>query len=176
MSDDDDNDEATVVLDLNKLKEELARKNDLSSGIEDLEFIAGTKSETQEEESKLKFKVIFFDYKVVLFEINKELFPQGYDYTISTDVKHLSGLLKTKDFQIVVFNYAGDPKSVNTLCAQVKAKFPSTKTIIVAKNLAPAKAKAHQATSSGANGYMNLPLTTEKMEEEFTSIYNATKA
>lgn len=165
----DEEDNATVVLDLNKLKEEMNKKNDLSDAAVDLEFIAGP--DDPKTESIPSFKVVMFEYGEPLFEESKTLLPEGFNYIISRDVKELSQLLKSPEFQIVMFYYNGDPKAVNTLCSQVKAKFPKTKTIIVAKNLSPDKVKIHQNSPSGANEYINLPFEKEKVKDLFLKIH-----
>lgn len=171
--DEDEEDHATVVLDLNKLKEEMEKKNDLSSAAEDLEFAVGPEDgeEKASESGVPSFKVIMFEFGKPLFEASQDKMPSGFEYMISKDVKDLSAKLKSTDFQVVMFFYNGDPKAVNTLCAQVKSKFPKTKTIIVAQNLSPDKVKMHQNSASGANEYITLPLEEDKVRSTLEKIY-----
>jgi hypothetical protein len=170
--DDDSEDHATVVLDLNKMREELAKQNDLSDAAADLEFSVGADDDQATQDSKdPTFKVIMFEYGQPLFESSLPTFPEGFEYIVAKGVKELSALLKSTDFQVVMFYYNGEPKAVNKLCGQVKAKFPKTKTIIVAKNLSPEKVAIHQASASGANEYITLPLITAKIKSTLVKVY-----
>lgn len=114
--------------------------------------------------------VILFDFESDFFAKSKAQFPKGYDYKVIKTLAELNQCLKNKNFQIAVFNYDANPKAVNQLCAQIKAKMPTTKTMIVAKAISPEKAKAHAKTASGAAGYYQLPLDTAKIENEFKKI------
>ncbi len=114
--------------------------------------------------------VILFDFESDFFAKSKAHFPNGYEYKVIKTLAELNQCLKNKNFQIAVFNYDANPKAVNQLCAQIKAKMPSTKTMIVAKAISSEKAKAHAKTASGAAGYYQLPLDTAKIENEFKKI------
>lgn len=114
--------------------------------------------------------VILFDFDSDFFQKSKAQFPKGYDYKIIKTLAELNQCLKNKTFQIVVFNYDVNPKAVNQLCAQIKAKMPTTKTMIMAKAISPEKAKAHAKTASGASGYYQFPLDASKIESEFKKI------
>jgi len=158
------NSNSTVVLDINKLKEEMAKKNDLSAQAESLDF--AVKADVAEEASEaeaIKLKVILFEFGSPLFETEMANFPPIADFILCKDVKELSQHLKNPGKQVVMFNYNGDPKAVNTLTKQIKEKFQNTKTVIIAKNLAPDKVKIHQDSPSGANEYINLPFTEENL-------------
>ncbi len=119
--------------------------------------------------------VIFFDFTSDFFKSSLASFPKGYAYKIIKTLPELNQCLKSKSFQIVVFNYDGNPKAVNQLCAQIKAKMPLTKTMIMAKAISPEKAVMHAKTASGAAGYYQFPLDTAKIEKEFQKIYNQVK-
>lgn len=121
------------------------------------------------------FPVILFDFGSTFFADSKAQFPKGFDYKIVKTLPELNTILKTKTFQIVVFNYDSNPKAVNQLCAQIKAKMPTTKTMIVARAISPEKAKVHAKTPSGAAGYMSHPLDASKIEAEFKKIYSQVK-
>lgn len=195
MSDPDEDDKPTVVLDLNALKKQaLKQEEDLANISQELEFAVD--SEKVEDPApkevrrppgkeaiqkpammpaKKKFSVILFDLQSTFFKEAMKSFPEGYDYKLTTTLPELNNLLKNKDFQIVLFNYDSNPKAVNTLSAQIKQKFPTTKVLIVAKAISPEKARLHAATPAGASGYYQLPLDTQKLQNEFERIYSTVK-
>jgi hypothetical protein len=157
------NSNATVVLDIKKLKEEMAKKNDLTAQAEALDFaVKADEAETSEAEP---IKVILFEFGAPLFESEMKNFPPIAEFVLCKDVKELSQHLKNPGKQVVMFNYNGDPKAVNTLTKQIKEKFQNTKTVIIAKNLAPDKVKIHKESVSGANEYINLPFTHENIAQ-----------
>lgn len=121
------------------------------------------------------FPVVLFDFTDDLFQKSLTNFPKGYNYKVVKTLADLNQCLKSKDFQIVVFNYDGNPKAVNQLCAQIKAKKPATKTMIMAKAIAPEKAVAHSKTASGATGYYQFPLDAAKVEKELKKIESLVK-
>jgi hypothetical protein len=121
------------------------------------------------------FPVILFDFGSDFFAQSKNQFPKGFDYKIIKTLPELNSMLKAKTFQIVVFNYDANPKAVNQLCAQIKAKMPTTKTMIMAKAISPEKAKMHAKTPSGAAGYVSHPIEAAKIETEFKKIYGLVK-
>lgn len=133
-----------------------------------------TRAKIPEPEVK-QTRVILFDFNSDFFAKSKEQFPKGYDYHIATDLPQLNKHLTSKTLQIVVFNYDVNPKAVNQLTAQIKKKFPLTKTMIIAKSISPEKAKLHAATASGANGYYKLPLDASKVESELKKIQGLLK-
>lgn len=200
----DDDDKPTVVLDLNALKKQkLKQEEDLANIVQELEFSVGPedapkkaapeKSLTTDEyaaeilknrpetsapkaaPAKTSFKVILFDFQSDFFQKSVSKFPKGFDYHIAKDLGSLNKFLSEKSFQIVVFNYDGSPKAVNQLTAQIKQKFPHTKTMIMAKSISPEKAKMHAKTPSGANGYYQFPLDSKKIELEFQKIQQQVK-
>lgn len=119
--------------------------------------------------------VILFDFTSDFFKQSQAQFPKGFAYKIIKTLPELNQCLKSKSFQIVVFNYDGNPKAVNQLCAQIKAKMPTTKTMIMAKAISPEKAKMHAKTVSGAAGYYQYPLEAAKIEKEFQKIQSLAK-
>lgn len=121
------------------------------------------------------FTVILFDFNSDFFQKAKAQFPQGYNYQIAKTLNDLNKFLATKSFQICVFNYDVNPKAVNQLTAQIKQKFPFTKTMIMARAISPEKAKMHARTPSGANGYYQFPLDAKKIEAEFQKIQQSVK-
>jgi hypothetical protein len=199
MSAVDEDDKPTVVLDLNALKKQkLKQEEDLANIGSELEFNTASEdgAEAQNAEDfaeqfldqrskapaaaapkaiETSFPVILFDFASDLFEKSQAQFPKGFAYKIIKTLPELNQCLKNKIFQIVVFNYDANPKAVNQLCAQIKAKMPTTKTMIMAKAISPEKAQAHAKTVSGASGYYQFPLDAAKISKEFQKIQNQFK-
>ena len=204
MSGADEDDKPTVVLDLNALKKQkLKQEEDLANLGTELEFntsegegsadsedfaeqfleqrskdapaakSAGTNSKIPA--AKVTFPVLLFDFTDDFFQKSLPKFPKGYNYKIVKTLPDLNQCLKSKDFQVVIFNYDGNPKAVNQLCAQIKSKKPATKTLIMAKAISPEKAVAHSKTASGATAYYQYPLDAAKIEKEFKKIENLVK-
>lgn len=200
----DDDDKPTVVLDLNALKKQkLKQEEDLANIASELEFAVGPDDEKPTApapkaapkaavpaapakelsspsvasipSAQKSITVILFDFQSDFFQKAKAQFPKGYDYQIATDLNQLNKFLANKTFQICVFNYDVNPKAVNQLTAQIKQKFPFTKTMIMAKAISPEKAKMHQKTPSGATGYYQFPLDSKKIEAEFLKIKESAK-
>lgn len=173
MADYDEDDKPTVVLDLNALKKQKIKdEEDLANMASHIEFNVHqpeVKDSDEEELHEALFKSIYFDFQSELF--SESTLPQEFEATIVKDLKDLNFLLKSKDFQVVVFNYDAHPKAVNQLCLQIKQKLPTTKTLIVAKNISEQKAKLHAKTPSGANGYLSHPVTEERLRAELLRIY-----
>ena len=189
MSHEDEDDKPTVVLDLNALKKQkIKQEEDLANIGNELEFNVDLEKKSKpapEIKSKITvtpvvkkpstFTVVLFDFQSDFFQSSLEQFPKGFNYQIAKDLPGLNKFLATKEFQIVVFNYDVNPKAVNQLTAQIKSKFPATKTMIMAKAISPEKAKVHAATPSGATGYCQLPLDAAKIETEFQKIQSTVK-
>jgi hypothetical protein len=189
--DEDEDDKPTVVLDLNALKKQkLKQEEDLANIAQELEFAVGpddstgpspvNDSETFAEEfleqrASATFPIILFDFQSDFFQKTKGQFPKGHQYHIAKTLPELNKFLGVKTFQIVVFNYEVNPKAVNQLSAQIKLKFPTTKTMIMAKAISPEKAKMHAKTASGASGYYQFPLNAEKIQNEFLKIHDSVK-
>jgi hypothetical protein len=180
----DDDDKPTVVLDLNALKKQkLKQEEELASIVEDLEFAvpqeeavaSAPAKESSAPKSAPGFRVILFDFQSDFFQKAMANFPRGFEYVVATELADLNRYLAAKTFQIVMFNYDANPKAVNHLSAQVKKKFPATKTLIMAKHISPEKARVHAQTPSGANGYYQLPLDGKKLAAEFQKIQSGVK-
>jgi hypothetical protein len=183
MSGPDEDDKPTVVLDLNALKKQkMKQEEDLANLASELEFNIPQENEFSLPEAAEKesvavanFPVILFDFGTDFFQQARSQFPKGFPYKIIKTLPELNDCLKLKSFQIVVFNYDANPKAVNQLCAQIKSKMPSTKTMIMAKAISPEKAKVHAQTASGASGYYQLPVNSGKIEKEFLRIHQQSK-
>ncbi|MCM2348938.1 MAG: hypothetical protein NDI69_02885 [Bacteriovoracaceae bacterium] len=131
------------------------------------------RAKTAEEKSGLT--VILFDFQSDFFQKKMNKFPKGHSYHLAKNLPELNKFLTAKTLQIVVFNYDVNPKAVNQLTAQIKQKFPMTKTMIMATAISPQKALLHAKTPSGANGYYQFPLEGGKIETEFQKIRQAAK-
>lgn len=189
----DDDDKPTVVLDLNALKKQkLKQEEDLANMVQELEFAVGADENSEDEldigivsrpessapkpqSQKTQIKVILFDFQSDFFTKSVAKFPSGHEYHVVTTLPELNKFLSQKSFQIVVFNYDVSPKAVNQLTAQIKQKFPHIRTMIMARNISPEKAKIHAKTPSGANGYYQFPLEAKKIEAEFQKIHQSNK-
>jgi hypothetical protein len=178
----DEDDKPTVVLDLNALKKQkLKQEEELANIAQELEFSVGL-SETppgpikeiidENKGATQKRRVILFDFQSTFFENSFHHFPQNsFDFQIAKTLPELNKFLGSKDLQIVIFNYDSNPKAIGQLCAQIKLKFPKTKTIIIAKNISPEKANIHAKTAYGANGYYQLPIHSEKLKSELLRVF-----
>lgn len=200
MSGSEEDDKPTVVLDLNALKKQKQKQEEeLANIVDELEFnttddespmaaegsgdsevfaeafLQLRKESEEAKASSTRFKVILFDLQSEFFKTNTKLFPKGPDYKLISNLNDLNLQLRVKEFQIAVFNYDSNPKAVNQLTAQIKTKFPHIKTVIVAKNISPEKAKIHAKTPSGATGYYQLPLDPQKILKEFSRIQSEVK-
>lgn len=170
MSDNED-DKKTVVIDLNAIRGlKASQEKLLEEVILDLEFAVPEDVNAQAAAAP-KFPVIFFDYQSDLFAKSLGRFPNGFKYYVVSSLEDLNTHLRSKSFQVVVFNYDANPKAVNQLCAQIKKKFPHTKTLIVARAISPSKAEAHKKTAGGANAYYQLPLDAEKFSKTLLEMY-----
>lgn len=182
MSDYDEDDKPTVVLDLNALrKQQLKADEELANIASELEFnvdhttTPGPVKAAPLKPEALKYKVILFDLEGDFLKKSKSQFPAGYDYQVCSTLPELNIHLREKTFHIVVFNYDQNPKAINQLSTQIKLKFPMSKVLIMAKNISPKKAQDHALTPAGASGYYQLPLEPKKIEEEFIRIHKESK-
>lgn len=202
MSGADEDDKPTVVLDLNALKKQKQKQEEeMNNIVNELEFNVGEEESSssvdsedfaesflnarKEVESKqapasatgsiTKLKIILFDLQSDFFKKALPQLPKGMDYKLISNLNELNQQLRVKEFQIAVFNYDGNPKAINQLTAQIKQKFTHIKTVIMAKNISPEKAKIHAKTPSGASGYYQLPLDTARVMKEFVRIHEETK-
>lgn len=147
----------------------------LNEELDSEDFAEQFLEQRQKESSTQNFTVILFDFQSDFFQKSLSELPKGYDYKVVKDLAQLNTLLRSKSFQIVVFNYDVNAKAVNQLTAQIKQKFPATKTLIMARAISPEKAKIHARTPSGASGYYQFPLNAEKVEKEFLKIHSLVK-
>lgn len=175
MSNNEEDDKPTVVLDLNALrKKKLKEEEDLANLADEIEFKVHQEKPVEKVKSKVKaFKVIYFDFQTTLF--SESSLPSDFENIIVKDLKELNRYLKSRDFQILVFHYDPLPKAVNQLCTQIRQKLPTTKLLIVANRISPQKAQIHARTPAGAHGYLSLPITPDSLRTEFLRIFDQNK-
>lgn len=183
MAPGDEDDKPTVVLDLNALKKQkLAEEEKLAHIEEEIEFDVHTHEQSEDTITSVasmpereQIRVVLFDFQSDFFQKSMKFFPMGFDYVMATTLDELNSCLRSKGFQIVVFNYDVNPKAMNQLSAQIKQKFPESKVLIVARAISPEKAKLHAKTPSGASGYFQLPLDPKRLEDELVRIHEKEK-
>lgn len=180
---DDEEDKPTVVLDLEALKKQkLKREEDLSLFNQDLEFSVGPETGSSAADKKIipdpsakgevpSFPIILFDFQSDFFQKEAPNLPKDLNFYVVKDLVGLNKFLGEKKFQIVILNYDASPKAVNQLTTQIRQKFPHAKTLIIAKNISPEKAKVHAKTASGADGYYQLPFQHEGLRNEIKKIH-----
>jgi hypothetical protein len=180
MSTQDDDDAATVVVDLKAIqaaKQEMQKDGGLGEVTTvDLQFTMAENDETSvaakpDNVKEYDFPVVCFDFGSQLFSNNLLSFPAGFNYQLATDLQGINKYLMQNTFMVLFLNYDGSPQAVNQISAQVKAKFPNCKTIIVAHNLDEQKVAIHKNTPAGATGYLTYPMETEKIRQELERIY-----
>ena len=112
-------------------------------------------------------EVVLFDYKSdILSQLHSGQEADDFNFHIVNDLKSLNSLIKAHDSLTIVFYYNQAPKAINTLIKQLNQKFQHIETMIIAKNLSDAKAKAHQQTASGAKHYLSLPESFDAVIEK----------
>lgn len=164
----EEDDKPTVVLDLKALQEEAKQEQEALDDISsELEFTAGTGSL---ELPEWKQEIVLFDFNSEYFQKAHTKFPKNYDYAVIKTLPQLNQKLSAEGLKVILFNYNAAPKAVNQLCAQIREKFPQTRTVILAKNLSPEKAQVHKAGKSGADGYISTPFNLSTLESELNKV------
>jgi len=169
----DEDDKATVVIDINALKKEKEKKEkEIAEFAGSLEF--GVDSSASEplsgEKDEAQVPVLFFEFGGKTFAEMKMQLPTDIDYQIVKDLPQLNDWLKKKIPLVVVFAFDVNPKAINQLCAQLKVKFKHVHTVIVAKKLSAEKVKMHKASPAGAAGYVQYPFTKADMSQALVPI------
>jgi DNA-binding NtrC family response regulator len=160
----DEDDKATVVIDLNALKKQKKNKeNELNDVASSLEFAVDTSDKIQKPAAQTP--VLLFDFSQGFFEKLKSSLPSSLPLTFVKSLPELNDWLKKKTPLIVVFGFDANPKAANQLCAQLKAKFKHVYTVIVANNLSDKKVQVHKASPAGAAAYVKAPFTAGEMEK-----------
>lgn len=169
----DEDDKATVVIDINALKKEKEKKEkEMAEYAGSLEF--GVDAHDDEprsgEKSLHQVPVLFFEFGGKTFSDMKIQLPTDIEYKIVKDLAALNEWLKKKTPLVVVFAFDVNPKAINQLCAQLKVKFKHVHTVIVAKKLSPEKVKLHKSSPAGAAGYVQYPFTKADMSQALIPI------
>ena len=166
---DDDEDKPTVVLDYNAIKEELAASEELED--DNIEFnidnlIGDNQTEYESSELAYDFNIYLFDYKDSFFSNHYQIIEMEQGLGILNGLQELNKTLSEDPRSLIVFYYNQAPKVVNQLSAQIKKKFPNTRTMIIANKLSPQKAKAHAESKFAANCYLSHPFDFEGFHSE----------
>lgn len=149
MSNINDEDEATIVLDFNEIKNQLSHEDDDSlMDTSDLDF--AVKIDDAPKNLTVLKSLIAFDYQINFFE--KKF--QSPEIKIISELKELNAILRSSQNNIITFYYNSAPKVINQLILQIKAKFPNNKIIIVASKLSDEKAQIHKSSKFGVDAYM----------------------
>lgn len=159
MSNEDKDNEATVVIDIKSLKKEFESVG--NEDVESLEFLADSSSPN----ITIKPKVAVFDFKSNTFKtlIQKNLIP---DYVeIINELFDLNNFIKLNKGSYIIFNYHVESKAITTLLGQIKKIDPTMKTILMAKGLTAPVIEKHKKSPSGAHNYLNFPFTKEELEK-----------
>ena len=164
----DEDDKATVVIDISALKKQKEMQDQqLSDMAGSLEFASSTSDDVK---TKSAVPVFLFDFGQGFFESQKASLGSLFEYRYLKDLPQLNTELKKKTPLVVMFYFDANPKAANQLCAQLRAKFPHAKTVVVAKNLSEKKVQIHRSSPAGASGYISLPLEVEKVTDVLESI------
>lgn len=163
----EDDDQPTVVLDFNAIKDQLSAEEELTQNPDEL-FDTQTILEAEGLESAISDEkpsknVYLFNYQTDYFEKNVELFSGQENIFLIYNLEELNQTLKEDPESIIIFYYNSVPKAVNQLSGQIKAKFPATQTLIIAKGLSAEKAQKHHQSKYGATAYLNEPFEKNKL-------------
>lgn len=175
MSDDEDESKPTVVLDFNALKEDLNKSEELTQSKLDIQFNVSFSDDDnlddESSESSIHQKSLYlFEYKTNYF---KKVLPHALNNPnmhLIDDLKALNSALTEDPDSIIVFYYNSVPKAVNQLCQQIRKKFKQAKTVIIAKNLSPAKADQHAKSKYAANAYINHPFELNEFYKKINQL------
>jgi hypothetical protein len=183
MSDEDD--KATVVIDLNKLRKEKEKQDkDLSNFAESLEFNLEESAPVAAPRPKVKeptpapivpkamphpkvmsaLPVVMFEFGGNLFAQLKQEFPDNHKFHMVNTVPELNGWLKKKTPFVVCLPLDVNPKSVNQLCVQLKAKFSLVHVVLVGKTLTETKIAAHKNSPAKAGSYLVYPFSSDDLK------------
>ncbi len=173
----DDDEQSTLILDFNALKESLNQQEDIISGLdEELEFSAEASAEVElrKESSKddkfSKKSIYFFGYKTNYFIEKVDFFSSLLNIEIISDLKILNKNITENPTSILVFFYNDTPKAINQLSGQLKNKFPKMKSLIIAKNLSKEKAQKHASSKFGAHAYLNDPFQLDDFRNQILKL------
>jgi response regulator RpfG family c-di-GMP phosphodiesterase len=174
----EDEDKPTVILDFNKLKEELVQEEELLND-QEVDQLFAEEQETQvptpeeknySETSKQQNNIYLLDYNNEYFKENEAFSQSSYKFKLIKELNQLNEVLTLAPDCLIVFYYNAHPKVINQLTGQIKTKFPQTKTLIIAKNLSAQKAQQHSQSKYGTTSYLSDPFDEQELTKTLKSI------
>lgn len=167
MSESDQDDQPTVIIDFNTVKDEL-QSDELLTDEESEELFDLNIDEPLS--LKLDKNIYYFDYESSYFKEKSEQFTNISKANILGGLKELNHILTTDPTAVIAFYYNDHPKVVNQLSSQIKKKFTQTSTLIIAKGLSPAKAEQHAKSKYGATAYLKEPFDKTQLENTLNNL------
>ncbi|MAX67812.1 MAG: hypothetical protein QF441_04990 [Bacteriovoracaceae bacterium] len=194
----DDEEKSTVILDLDSMKEEMAKaeeeeennqENSISydQKLDEIEFVVDSKNKsnesseendglfdlTDEDEQEQVTPLALFTYQTDYFEHHPILTNSKYQVSQISDLKQLNSLIKNKnENSLLLFYYNSNPKIVNQILAQLNKKFPHVKTVIIATKLSDKKAKIHAQSKYAAHKYLKDPFEIYELDNLIQDLEN----
>lgn len=164
MSDEDD--KATVVIDLGQLKKAKEKhEKELAQVADNLEFNSSSEIATEMKKPAPSLPVVMFEFEKDHFARIKDNFPSQWKFHFAHTLPELNGWLKKKIPFVVCLPLDINPKAINQLCVQLRAKYPHVYVVVVSKALTPDKIAIHQNSAAKAFGYVSYPFSEEEILE-----------
>lgn len=113
-------------------------------------------------------------FKTQFFKKN-EIFKNDPGIEDLRSINELNEKIKYYPSAILILYYNDNPKVINQVTAQVKAKFKGIKTLLIADKLSAQKAQSHAKTKYGANKYLRNPFSREGLSKTLDSLKNSLK-
>lgn len=169
----ENDDKATIVLDFNKLKEQLNSDEDLVDS-SSLDFISKN-LEIDADELKASPQIKESSESIIMLDYNSDFFANKFGASrtqtiIVTELGNLNELLRANESNILAFYYNSAPKVINQLIIQIKEKFPKNKMIVIATNLSRDKALTHKKTKFGVDVYLSDPFELTEFFEKIEKL------
>lgn len=170
----DDEDKATIVLDFNKIKEQLSQDEDLVDAAS-LDFTVSGLDHVDEEDLAHSDELKNSPRPLILVDLKSDYFQKKFkgakaEFLIVKELANLNSLLKENSGNILAFYYNSDPKIINQLILQIKEKFQENKLLIIASKLSPEKASQHKATKYGVDAYLSDPFNISEFFEKIEKL------
>lgn len=166
----DEDDKATVVIDLNKLKKEKEKQEkELANVAESLEFNLASDDDAPvtptipgsaaKPAPATGLPVVFFEFGQTLFTKLKAQLPSGPEYHFAAQLPEINAWIKKRTPFVLCLPLDVNPKAINQLCVQLRAKYPHVKVVVVSQVLTADKIALHQKSPAKANAYMGYPFS-----------------
>lgn len=159
---------STLILDFDSIKEHLGEQEDIL-GVDEAQELEFSTEETQAKPAvkpqRNTLKLYLFSYQTNYFKKNKTFFKENSSPVLCPELKDLNQVISKQKNATIVFYYNDSPKVINQLSMQIRTKFPSIRTIIIAKNLSEKKALAHKNSQYGASFYLAEPFSVPSFNE-----------